>query len=296
MDLTVPPLADLAVSLYLPGGDRAADDPHSRRHAHGLHRAGQRHRPGDAQASATTTAYLWLSGVDVLASGTTGAIVAFGDSITDGVGATPDSQSRLAVAPGRKARVRGVAAAERDQPRDSRGIVCCGTGFGVSALTRFDRDVLGSGRGPMDDRAARHQRHHVSGGIRECRRRKRSTADDVIWGLRQIVERAHAHGIKVAGATIMPVGGVSTYTEGGEAIRQAVNRWIRTSGAYDAVIDFDCRRPRSGRTRSGCGATSIPAITCIPTTPGTQRWRPRSIPRCFFDSASRRRTVRRGAA
>jgi len=65
------------------------------------------------------------------------------------------------------------------------------------------------------------------------------TADDVIWGLQQLVERAHEHGIKVAGATIMPVGGVSTYTESGEAIRQAVNQWIRTSGAYDAVLDFD---------------------------------------------------------
>jgi lysophospholipase L1-like esterase len=65
------------------------------------------------------------------------------------------------------------------------------------------------------------------------------TADELIWGLQQIVERAHEHGIKVAGATIMPVGGVSTYTEGGEAVRQAVNQWIRASGAYDAVLDFD---------------------------------------------------------
>ena len=66
-----------------------------------------------------------------------------------------------------------------------------------------------------------------------------ATADDLTWGLRQLVARAHAHDIKVAGATIMPVGGVNTYTEAGEATRQAVNRWIRTSGIYDAVFDFD---------------------------------------------------------
>jgi lysophospholipase L1-like esterase len=65
------------------------------------------------------------------------------------------------------------------------------------------------------------------------------SADDLIWGLRQIVERAHVHGIRVAGATIMPIEGVSTYTVGGEAIRQTVNQWIRTGGAFDAVLDFD---------------------------------------------------------
>lgn len=64
-------------------------------------------------------------------------------------------------------------------------------------------------------------------------------AGDLIWGYRQIIERAHMHGIKVAGATIMPVEGVATYAENGEAVRQAVNQWIRTGGAFDAVIDFD---------------------------------------------------------
>jgi lysophospholipase L1-like esterase len=73
------------------------------------------------------------------------------------------------------------------------------------------------------------------------------SADDLITGLRQLIERAHRHGIKVAGATIMPVEGVNTYTEAGEGIRQAVNRWIRASGAYDAVIDFDAAVRDAGR-------------------------------------------------
>ena len=108
----------------------------------------------------------------------------------------------------------------------------------MSALARFDRDVL----------SFPHVRWMtVLLGINDITfpaipgmpPTEAVTADDVIWGLRQLVDRAHTHGIKVAGATIMPVGGVNTYTEGGEGIRQAVNRWIRTSGSYDAVIDFD---------------------------------------------------------
>ena len=111
------------------------------------------------------------------------------------------------------------------------------------------------------------------------------TADDLIWGLQQIIERAHAHGIKVAGATIMPVGGVSTYTEGGEAIRQAVNQWIRTSGAYDAVIDFDEVVRDPADSEAAAPRTSIPAITSIRTTRATRRWPRRSTCRCSGDSS-----------
>jgi lysophospholipase L1-like esterase len=65
------------------------------------------------------------------------------------------------------------------------------------------------------------------------------TADDVIGGLRQIVERAHVHGIKVLGGTLTPYAGAAYYDEKGEASREAVNQWIRTSGAFDALVDFD---------------------------------------------------------
>ncbi|WP_346246386.1 GDSL-type esterase/lipase family protein [Sphingomonas rustica] len=65
------------------------------------------------------------------------------------------------------------------------------------------------------------------------------TAEQLIAAYRQLIDRAHLHGIKVAGATITPTEGLWLYSERTEAIRQAVNRWIRTSGAFDAVIDFD---------------------------------------------------------
>jgi lysophospholipase L1-like esterase len=236
VDLTVPPLADLAISLYLPSDTGAPTV-----HPDGMHTAfiAAGNVTGDAAlaVTATTTAYLWLSAVDVLAPANASTIVAFGDSITDGVGVTLDSDrawasllaAKLSAAQGARVGVANVGLSGNRLLRH---------GFGVSALARFDRDVLS---------LAGVRWIVVLLGINDITfpavpgmpASEAVTADDVIWGLQQIVERAHLHGIKVAGATILPVEGVPTYPENGEAIRQAVNQWIRTGGAYDAVIDFD---------------------------------------------------------
>ena len=237
VDLAIPSLADVAVSLYLPDDTGAPTV-----HPDGMH-TGYIAR-GDATgkvtfpADATTTAYLWLAGVDVLAPPTAGTVVAFGDSITDGVGATPDSNrawpSLLAAklvsrrsAPGLSVVNVGLSGNRLLRP-----------GFGVSALARVDRDVLSfpNVRWMIVLLGINDITFPAVPGMPPS---EAVTADDLTWGLGQLVERAHTHGIKVAGATIMPVGGVNTYTESGENIRQAVNRWIRTSGTYDAVIDFD---------------------------------------------------------
>ena len=73
------------------------------------------------------------------------------------------------------------------------------------------------------------------------------TAEQLIWGLQQIVLRAHAHGIKVYGATLTPFGGSRAENAAGEVMRSKINAWIRTSGVFDAVIDFDAvvRDPRA---------------------------------------------------
>src|SRR3954469_257938 len=250
VDLAVPALADLAVSVYLPEETGLPTV-----HPDGMHTAyitaGNATGGAVLKADATTTAYLWLASVDVLAPAEAGAVVAFGDSITDGVGATLDTDrawpSLLA------------AALAAGGPAGARSVVNVGLsgnrllrpGCGVSALARFDRDVLGH---------AGVRWMTVLLGINDITfpavpgvaPGETVSADDVIWGLQQIIERAHRHGIRVAGATIMPVEGVNTYTEAGERIRQDVNRWIRTSKAYDAVIDFDAavRDPaHSGRLR-----------------------------------------------
>ena len=250
VDLTVPALALVAVSLYLP-----EDTGPPTVHSDGMHTAfivrGNATGSATLTADTTTTAYLWLAAIDVLAPATTGAIVAFGDSITDGVGTTPDAD---------RAWPSLLAAKLSARPAGALAVVNVGLsgnrllrhGFGVSALARFDRDVLS---------LAGVRWMTVLLGINDITfpavpgmpASEAVTADDLIWGFQQIVERAHLQGIKVAGATILPVQGVATYTEGGEAIRQAVNRWIRTSGAYDAVIDFDAavRDPANpGRLRA----------------------------------------------
>lgn len=235
VDLAIPALADLAVSLYLPQDTGAPTV-----HPDGMHTAyivsGDATGAATMTATASTTAFLWLASVDVLAPADEGAVVAFGDSITDGVGATLDSNRAWP----------SLLAAKLAAGADAQSVVNAGLsgnrllrpGFGISALARFDRDVLGQ---------AGVRWMTVLLGINDITfpavpgapASEAVTADDLIWGLRQLVERAHRHGIKVAGATIMPVEGVNTYTDAGERIRQAVNRWIRTSNAYDAVIDFD---------------------------------------------------------
>jgi len=237
VDLAVPPLVDVAVSLYFP-----EDTGLPTVHPDGMHTAyitrGDVTSRVTLVADATTTAYLWLAGVDVLASANAATIVAFGDSITDGVGATLDTNRAW------PSLLAAKLASRSSSPHMS--VVNVGLsgnrllrpGFGVSALARFDRDVLSFPHvrwmivllGINDITFPAIPGMPASEGV---------TADDLTWGLRQVVERAHTHGIKVAGATIMPVGGVNTYTDTGENIRQAVNRWIRTSGTYDAVIDFD---------------------------------------------------------
>jgi enterochelin esterase-like enzyme/lysophospholipase L1-like esterase len=237
VDLTVAPLTELAVSLYLPESTGLPTI-----HPDGMHTAyiaaGNAAGRTALDSTATTTAYLWLSGVDVLASSAAGTIVAFGDSITDGVGATLDSDRAWPSLLAAKLSSRASAPPLAVINLGLSGNRLLRHGFGVSALTRFDRDVLAQ---------AGVRWMTLMLGINDITfpavpgmpPTEAVTADDVIWGLRQIVERAHEHGIKVAGATIMPVGGVSTYTVGGEAIRHAVNQWIRTSGVYDLVLDFD---------------------------------------------------------
>jgi lysophospholipase L1-like esterase len=105
-------------------------------------------------------------------------------------------------------------------------------GFGDPALARFDRDVLTVPNASW---------MIVLEGVNDLGMNadKRPTADMLIVGYRQLIERAHAHGLKIYGATILPYGGAAYYTEAGDAIRQQVNDWMRTSKAFDAVIDLD---------------------------------------------------------
>ena len=159
-------------------------------------------------------------------------IIFFGDSITDGYNMTVDSHRRWP-----------DVLAERlvkRAPKQAWGVIneaisgnrILSPGSGDAALARFDRDVLGaSGASYLV----------IFEGVNDIGmgRDARPPAAVMIAGYQQIIQRAHAHGLKVYAATIIPFEGAAYYTPAGEEVRQAVNAWIRTSGAFDAVIDFD---------------------------------------------------------
>ena len=235
VDMDVAPFTDLAVSLYFPEETGPPTE-----HRLGLHTtyiskgnaAAQEIMPDPEK----TYAYLWLAGIDVLAAADDFSIVALGDSITDGFGTTLDANKtwpvllakRLSDASGtKKISVINQGVSGNQVLRD---------GAGISALARFDRDVLS---------IAGVKWVILLEGINDINFRGWDdspdglTSNDLIAGYKQIIERSHTHCIKVVGATLTPEEGVPTMTERGEKIRQEVNKWIRTSGSFDAVVDFD---------------------------------------------------------
>jgi len=236
--LTVPKLSDLAISVYTPG-----DTGPATRHSMALRNAyigsgnlvGATEVPPGGPAS---NAWFFISRVDVLAPAASGTIVAFGDSITDGATSTPDTNrswpsilaERLAANPA----TANIAVVNHGISGNR--LLLDGTG--TNALARFDRDVLTQ---------AGVKWLMILEGINDIGQALRTgaapeaaiTADDIIGAYRQMIDRAHTEGIKVIGCTLTPYVGAAYASDAGEAVRSAVNNWIRTSGAFDAVVDFD---------------------------------------------------------
>src|SRR5437867_2313044 len=237
VDLDVPQLGDVAISVYIPG-----DSGQLTLHNAGLHTTyiakGNVTAETAFNDAATTRSYYWITGVDVTAPADSAAIVAFGDSITDGTTSTPDAnRSWPSFLAQRILTTSGVPRlAVLNQGIAGNRVLA--DGAGVNALARFDRDVLGQ---------AGVKWLFIMESINDIGQTTRANApvgppvtpDDLIGALKQMVERAHTHGIKVIGCTLTPYEGAAYYSEQGEEIRQAVNRWIRTSGTFDAVVDYD---------------------------------------------------------
>jgi lysophospholipase L1-like esterase len=236
--------ADLAITLFLPKAAAGA----------GIHYAAQQTSyvaAGDQTAAAslstpdTVTSWIFLTGVDVLAPDSSSAVVAFGDSITDGARSTTDANARWP----------DFLAARLHAKRGSKpvGVVDAGIGgnrilhdpasnvrFGRNALARFDRDVLAqAGVKYVIVLEGINDLGHPGEGAPES---ETVTADDVIAGLKQMIERAHEHGIKIFGATLTPFEGTTIpnyFAPEKEVKRKAINAWIRTGHAFDGVIDFE---------------------------------------------------------
>jgi lysophospholipase L1-like esterase len=245
VDLAVPPLADMAVTLYIPGD---AGLPTS--HRFGL-RPTYISTPGDfagapaiEKLAMTTESYYWLAGLDVLAPAAGGTLVTFGDSITDGDQSTPDTGRMWPAV--LATRLQGNAATKNI------GVVNAGIsgnrllGDNNSGLVRFVQHALTvpgvkwiTVLEGINDISGATRQNPLPGGTAASQASAAFSADDLIRAYRQMIDLAHARGVKVIGCTITPFGGSSTFTERGEAIRTAVNDWIRKSGGFDAVVDFD---------------------------------------------------------
>lgn len=224
----VPALGDLAISLYLPDSTRTTT-----RHALAVQttyiaKNGNHTAKSAFSADTTMLSWLFLSAVEVTNARVTGTIVAIGNSITDGYGATPNVNMRW---PDVLAR-RLLSSSEPVKAVVNAGISgnrVLTFGAGPSLVSRFDRDVL------MQPGVT-----HViiMEGINDISRDAIDTvsASDITDGYRQLIDRAHERGVMVFGATLTPF---ERLTPEREAKRTAVNTWIRTSGAFDGVIDFD---------------------------------------------------------
>jgi lysophospholipase L1-like esterase len=235
VDLDIKAMSDLAVSLYVVKSEGSPTN-----HMLGLHTSYI--SGGDTTAAlsmpepTTTNAYLWLRSIDVVASPEDFAIACLGDSITDGFGTTSDSDQAWPTLLAKRFSETKTGPRVAVINEGISGNEVLRDGAGVSAMARFDRDVLSEPgvrwivmlEGINDINI--HGQIMGPGAL---------VADDLIKGYRQIIARAHMHNMKVAGATLTPEEGVWLAGPIGEATRQKVNAWIRNSGEFDAVVDFD---------------------------------------------------------
>lgn len=245
VSLTVPALADLAIDLYLPENIAATPTPVNVHAGTGglqtnyISQTGNHVGAADLPTKETTRAWHFLMRVEVTAPEQVGAIVTLGDSITDGSQSTSDANNRWPDHLARRLAREHVRMGVMNAGFSGNRVLSDASA--VSALVRFDRDVL-----------AQSGVTHVIvlEGINDigmARENPSPSAADIIAGHKQLITRARAGGLKVYGATLTPFEGANYFTTEGEAKRQAVSEWIRTSKEYDGVIDFDAviRDPRS---------------------------------------------------
>ena len=237
LDFNLAPLSDVVITIHFTSvPDILTTHPGSR--------ATSYLQSGDAVSSADLSHALhfdrwyFLSGIDVMAKGSSAAVITFGDSITDGARTTTNANTRWPDDLARRL--------QANKKTEDVAVLNEGIGgnrilhdvIGANALARFDRDVLAQSGvrwliilegvndlGGIPGAAASHEQP--------------PSAEDLIAAYEQIILRAHAHNIRVYAATILPYEGAFYFSAEGEADRQKINNWMRTSGKFDGVIDFD---------------------------------------------------------
>jgi lysophospholipase L1-like esterase len=239
--LRVPAMGDVAIDIYVPGDTAASPSPLTMhtgaRQTNYLSSTGNHLGMKELPGATTTPSWFFLSRVEVTAPAQTGAIVTFGDSITDGYNSTPDTNNRWPDHLARRLTAAGGGFGVLNLGIDGNRVL--NEIAGPAALARFDRDVL----------AAPGVTHvFVLEGINDMgissllNDGSRPTAEQLIAGHRQLIARAHAKGLRIFASTLLPYEATAIpgyYNEEGEKIRQAFNEWMRTSKEYDGIVDFD---------------------------------------------------------
>jgi lysophospholipase L1-like esterase len=237
VSLDLPPLSNLAISFFLPSQVMGRETYHAFADQDNFIVDGDQASSASLAQPTVVDSWYFLDGVDVNAVAGSRSVVTLGDSITDGAHSTHNGNDRWPDV---------LAARLQDEPALAQiGVLNQGIGgnrvlndqAGPNALARLDRDVLSQD-------GARYV--IVLESINDIGRLHKLTApEDKIdakeleEGLRQIAETAQEHRMKVYGATLTPYQGANYYSEKGEQVREAVNNWIRSSGTFDGVIDFD---------------------------------------------------------
>jgi len=223
---------DLAVSLYIKGPTGPVTLHAGAFKTSYFSDSGSGNHAGEEGAASYNNmlqSWYFLSGVDVVAPPGVSTVVAFGDSITDGFRSTVDADTRypddlarrlLQRAGGEDRSVVNEGLSANEVTRDN-------PGGGVAAVKRLDRDVLA--QAGVSHVILLEGINDISAGV---------SAQDIIAGYRDIIARVHARGLRIIGGTLTPAFPL-VYANGEEATRQAVNDFIRNSGEFDGIADFD---------------------------------------------------------
>jgi lysophospholipase L1-like esterase len=240
LNFEVAPRSNLTVTIYLAEGQASTNvtsHPGSRTTSYMVN--GNHAEDPDLAGSASVAHWYFLSGLEVWSRPGTAAAVMIGDSLTDGRGSTTNGNDRWPDQLLDRLHARRATADVAILNQAAGGNRVLNDGLGPNALGRIDRDVLAQSgvawllvfEGVND-----------IGTAPATAAAQKQVADDLIGAFNQIIRRAHTQGLRVYGATITPFGGNTGYDDPDgirEATRHTVNEWIRGSGRFDAVVDFD---------------------------------------------------------
>lgn len=237
LDFDLAPLSDIVVTIHFTSVPTILT-------THPGSRATSYLQTGDAVSTADLSQALhfdrwfFVSGIDVPAKSSAAAVVTLGDSITDGAQSTTNGNTRWPDELARRLQANKKTANVAVLNEGIGGNRILHDNIGANVLARFDRDVLAQSgvrwiimlEGINDlGNLPRAAAHHEDA----------PTAEQLMAAFEQIIDRAHAHNIRVYAATILPYEGAFYFSSEGEADRQKLNNWIRTSGKFDGVIDLD---------------------------------------------------------